>query len=200
MDGLKSRSDGSQRPIWGGWDLDNLFAPVRTDTDGRFRINGIGRERIADLLIEGPGIETKYIFAMTRAGETIEVPAQDPKIMPGYTPPLRTLYGVGFDLVATPSQPIVGVVRDKDTGKPIPGVVIQSKDLAGGDWLDLRTNLFRAVTDKEGRYRITGMPRGKGNQLQASPPGDLPYLMALKEVGEMPGLEPVTVDFELKRK
>src|SRR5262249_26224105 len=41
--------------------------------------------------------------------------------------------------------------------------------------------------------------RGKGNQLQASRPSDLPYLMALKEVGEMPGLEPITLDFALKR-
>jgi hypothetical protein len=80
-----------------------------------------------------------FIFAMTRACETIEVPAQDPKLTPGFSPPLRTLYGVGFDHVATPSQPIVGVVRDKDTGKPIPGVVIQSKNLAGSDWPDLRT-------------------------------------------------------------
>src|SRR5262249_29193939 len=190
VSGLKSFS--------GGWDLDNIYAPVRTDIAGRFRIHGIGRERVADLLIEGPAIETNYVFAMTRACETIEVPAQDPKLTPGFSIPVRTHYGVGFDHVATPSQPIVGVVRDKDTGKPIPGAVVRSKTLVESRF-DLRTNLFRAVADNEGRYRITGVPRGKGNQLQANPPGDLPYLMALKDVGDMPGLEPVTLDFALKR-
>src|SRR5262249_5178287 len=117
---------------------------------------------------------------------------------PGFPPPLRAHYGIRFDHVATPSQRIVGVVRDKDTGKPIAGAVVRSKTLADGPW-DLRTHLFRAVTDKDGRYRITGMPRGKGTQLQANRPSDLPYLMALKEAGERPGLEPVTLDFALKR-
>src|SRR5262249_36269829 len=70
--GLKSFS--------GGWALDDIYPPARTDAAGRFRIHGIGRERVADLLIEGPAIETKYVFAMTRASETIEVPAQDPKL------------------------------------------------------------------------------------------------------------------------
>ena len=37
------------------------IAPVRTGPDGRFRIEGAGRERIVNLHVEGPIIETKQI-------------------------------------------------------------------------------------------------------------------------------------------
>ena len=56
------------------WDAEwepSIIPPVRTDPDGRFRIQGIGGERVATLQIEGPTIETQRIEVRTRAGETI---------------------------------------------------------------------------------------------------------------------------------
>src|SRR5207247_7139493 len=53
--------------------LGGLFPPVFTDANVRFRIPGIGSERVADLLIEGPGIETNYVYAMTRPCDRIEL-------------------------------------------------------------------------------------------------------------------------------
>ena len=41
-------------------------------------------------------------------------------------------HGAQFDQAVAPTKPIVGVVRDKDTGKPIAGVTVQSHVLAGG--------------------------------------------------------------------
>jgi RNA polymerase sigma factor (sigma-70 family) len=179
-----------------GLDLDDIYPPVRTDAAGRFRITGIGRERIADLLIEGPTIETKYVYALTRPCETIEVPAHiNPRS--GVRYPLYSHYGANFDHVAAPSKLIVGVVRDKDTGKPIPGALVTSYMLA--DLLVDERTPFRAVADEAGRYRITGMPRGKGNTLQAKALTGRSYVMATEVVGETPGLEPITVDFALKR-
>ena len=180
-----------------GLDLDDIYPPVRTDAAGRFRITGIGRERIADLLIEGPTIETKYVYALTRPCEMIEVPAHiNPRS--GVRYPLYTHYGASFDHVAAPTKPIVGVVRDKDTDKPIPGAVVTSYMLA--DLLVDERMSFRAVADEAGRYRITGMPRrSKGNALQAKAPTGRPYLLATEVVGETPGLEPITVNFALKR-
>jgi RNA polymerase sigma factor (sigma-70 family) len=207
VEALESRKEGAppqNEMLFGltdpyhGWDLDELFPPVVTDAAGRFCIRGIGRERVADLLIAGPGIETKYVYALTRPCKTIEVPARK-----GDDGPLKvtfyrmTHYGATFDHVAAPSKPIVGVVRDRDTGKPIPGAVVQSVALAGS-FSDERT-IFRAVSDESGRYRLTGMPRGKGSVLEAAPPDDQPYLLSRLDVGNSPGLEPVTVDFALKR-
>lgn len=192
---------GFHDPYRGGWDLDSLYPPVVTDAQGRFRIQGIGRERVADLLIENPMIETKYVYAMTRPGETITVPAYK---NPGYMGPLQPLYihyGATFDHVAAPSKLVVGVVRDVDTGRPIAGAVVEKSNalpVPEPRPIDDRVR-FRAVTDKDGRYRITGLPRGNGNELRASPPAGQPYLMSAKKVPETPGLEPVTVDFPLKR-
>ncbi len=191
---------GFHDPYRGGWDLDSLYPPVVTDAQGRFRIQGIGRERIADLLIENPMIETKYVYAITRPGETITVPAY--KRNP-YNPlqPLYIYYGATFDHVAAPSKPVVGMVRDVDTGRPIAGAVVEKSNalpVREPRPIDDRVR-FRAVTDKDGRYRITGLPRGKGNDLRASPPAGQPYLMSAKAVPETPGLEAVAVDFPLKR-
>ncbi len=43
------------------------------------------------------------------------------------------------------------------------------------------------------------MPKGEGNRIKAVPGNDQPYLFSLKDVPDSPGLDPVTVDFELKR-
>src|SRR5262249_50847965 len=58
---------------------------------------------------------------------------------------------------------------------------------------------LKAVADKEGRYRLDGMPKGKGNAIRARWPDGEPYLMSLVEVPEAFALEPVTVDIQLKR-
>src|SRR5262249_37952461 len=108
-----------------------------------------------------------------------------------------TYYGASFDHTAAPTRPIVGVVRDRDTGKLLAGVTVQSHRFAGtntgGD------SSVRAVTDKDGRYRLVGMPKGVGNVIVAVPAAGQPYLRSEHEVADPLGLEPVTVDFALKR-
>jgi RNA polymerase sigma factor (sigma-70 family) len=176
-----------------GLNWDSLFARVITNAEGRFQINGIGRERIADLLFEGNGIETKYVYALTRATPRIDVPSHKKQAWN----PLMTHYGANFDHVAAPSRPIAGVVRDKDTDKAIAGVRLQNAMLAGGI-VDQRL-VMQSVTDKEGRYRIHGMPCGQGNSLEVTPPADQPYLMMYQPVVDAPGLQAVKVDVALKR-
>src|SRR5690606_4116000 len=51
----------------------SLVTPAVTDADGRFTLRGVGEGRIARILIEGPGIETKRVFARTEAGHSIEI-------------------------------------------------------------------------------------------------------------------------------
>lgn len=108
-----------------------------------------------------------------------------------------TYYGATFDHYAAPTRPIAGTVRDKDTGKPLAGVMIRSDKWAG---TDVHGNgLIRTTTDAEGHYQLIGMPKGQGNVILAEPAEGQPYSLAAKEVGDSPGLDLITVDFALKR-
>jgi RNA polymerase sigma factor (sigma-70 family) len=171
-----------------------LIPPVTTAADGTFTIHGVGRERLVSLRIDGPTIVTQKIKAMTRSQETIRVPADKP--VAGRSATYSGHYAAAFDLIVPPTKPVVGVVRDKATGKPLAGVTVHTRVTRGMTGIDY--NLIRVTTDKDGRYRISGLPKGPGNQIAAQP-ADLPYLPAVTYVPDSPGLEPVKVDFALHR-
>jgi hypothetical protein len=182
--------------------FDLLFPPVTTGADGRFVVKGIGRERIVQLRIEGPTIATQEVEVMTRASETIQLPeARDqPKGQ------MVAYYGANCEFLAAPSRPVVGIVRDKDTGKPLAGAIVKGDTRAGHG----RSGFIQTTTDKEGRYRLDGLPKADGNQILVRtndyvPPieneksNQQPYLSVRKRAGNPLGLGPVTVDFDLKR-
>jgi hypothetical protein len=58
---------------------------------------------------------------------------------------------------------------------------------------------IHTVTDKGGRYRLTGMPKGYGNLIEAVPPEGAAYLGLILPVEHTLGLDPVTVNFALRR-
>ena len=62
------------------------------------------------------------------------------------------------------TRPVVGVVRDKDSGEPLAGVIVQSYLFGGADDYN---GTVRTATDKEGRYRLVGLPKGEGNEIIA---------------------------------
>jgi protein involved in polysaccharide export with SLBB domain/protocatechuate 3,4-dioxygenase beta subunit len=173
-----------------------LMPTTVSDADGKFRLSGIGRERIVGLSIEGPGIASAVeVFARTRPGPTFVIPYHA-----GEIPNNWTFYGATFEYVARPSVPIVGTVRDKDTGNPLPAVTIQGFKLAGNPVPGyVASHCFKSITDKEGHYRLTGMPTGKDNELLAVPSKDQPYLLSKKTADTAGGKDPLQVDFELKR-
>src|SRR5207244_10154672 len=116
------------------------------------------------------------INILTRTGGTITVPEWKRSPEGG----TLTYYGATFDHAAAPTKPIIGVVRDKDTGKPLAGAIVQSHKLAGSNVYE-RGHL-QTVADQNGRYQLTGMPKGEGNIVRAVPPEGQPYLMSLKNV------------------
>ena len=111
--------------VQGPWDgLNQLPATIATTTtgpDGRFRLAGIGRERIAELLISGPTIATTQLYAMSRDGA--EVRAQDQQGMANKS---VVFHARRFEHAVEPTKPIEGVVRDKDTGRPIAGLTLHA--------------------------------------------------------------------------
>jgi protocatechuate 3,4-dioxygenase beta subunit len=177
------------------------FAPspaATTDAGGRIRLAGIGRSRLVLAQLDGPTIASQYLHILTRPGEAIEVPEHN--IHPGYGYPrtVVTYYGANFRHAAAPTKPVVGVARDRDTKEPLAGITIRSLKRANSPFSE-RFGIVEATTDAQGRYRLTGMPPGAGNKIQVVPPRDLPYIAVEADVPDGPGLDPVTVDVELKR-
>jgi RNA polymerase sigma factor (sigma-70 family) len=173
--------------------LVRLYPGTVTDRDGRFRLQGVGRERVVALIVEGPAIETAEINAATRRGM--------PRVIlpwygefPGTTE--SRYHAAEFAYVAAPSRPVVGVVRDLATGRPVAGAVVRAQSTVGNPLYRVQTK-----TGADGRYRLTGLPKGREGQsvgVVAQPPPDQPYL-AVKKAAAGPGLEPVHLDFDLKR-
>jgi RNA polymerase sigma factor (sigma-70 family) len=166
-----------------------------TDADGRFRMTGIGRERVVSLWIEGPTIATAFadVHARTRPGPTYQLAMQRDKPEFG----ALVYYDAAFDYAAAPTRPIQGTVRDKDTGQPLAGVSIRSDRFAGNE-ISGRDHV-RTTTGADGRFRLVGMPPGSGNRITAGPGPAQPYLGAGADVPGGAGPGPATVDFALKR-
>jgi len=185
--------DRDQGP-WDGLDQMPLnLAPVVTGADGRFRLAGVGRERLAQFVVSGPGIETDFAYAMTRVVPTIRTKNRH---MIGHD--FLFYHGARFDYAAAPSRPIVGVVRDRDTGRPLPGVRVN------GMPYDERSRAFNsyiaATTDAEGRYRLGGLTKADRYRIFLAPGNGQPYPpAAFVEAAGTPGLDPATIDLRLKR-
>jgi RNA polymerase sigma factor (sigma-70 family) len=171
-------------------------ALATTDAAGRFRLSGVGRERLVIVQLDGPAIASEWLHIRTRPGEPM--PVGHLEAMPGYTPRIDvTYYGSSFRHVAGPTKPVVGVVRDKDTKKPLANITVRSEKLAHNPLFEV--HIVRCITDAQGRYRLTGLPKGAGNKIRVVPPADLPYVAPMVDVPDSFGPDAVTVDVELKR-
>jgi RNA polymerase sigma factor (sigma-70 family) len=168
-----------------------------TDSAGRFRLTGIGRERLAVLQLDGPTIASQYLYVITRPHPQFAVPHLEADPNYGHPRIDITYYGADFRVVAAPTKPIVGVIRDKDTKKPLAGITVRSEKLANNPLHG--THIVETKTDADGRYRLVGLPKGKDNIISLVVPDDLPYVSPSVRVPDSGGLNPVSVDVELKR-
>jgi beta-lactamase regulating signal transducer with metallopeptidase domain/protocatechuate 3,4-dioxygenase beta subunit len=170
----------------------SVAAPATTDRDGRFRLTGLGRDRLAILDIRGESIAFRRVQVVTRLMKRVENPGAE-------GPPLfdHGYYGAEGTIVVEPGQVIEGVVRDAESNEPIPGAVVGSEMLAGSVWG--LGGLVTAQADSQGRYRLVGLPKGNGHVLHVDPPLDRPYFPTSLTASTAPGLEPVRFDITLRR-
>jgi RNA polymerase sigma factor (sigma-70 family) len=164
-----------------------------TGPDGRFRLDGVGRERIVMFTVGGPTIALTRTFAMTK---------NVPPIRSSNTyiigPKTMIFHGARFDFAVAPCKPIVGSVRDLDTGKPLIGVKVNGA--AYGERDRTTYHELAVTTDDQGRYRLTGMAKAEKYRLFLWPGEGQPYCNAsFVEPATTPGLEPATIDLRLKR-
>ena len=102
----------------------------------------------------------------------------------------RTIYHARrFEYAAAPTKPIEGVIRDKDTGRPIAGILLRG--MVFNEQQPRPAPGVEATTDAQGHYRLTGLPKGPAYRLFVEPGAGLPYTKATFRVaGGSPGLDP----------
>ena len=180
-----------QRKLWPRGS--GLPVAIVTDNEGRFLIRGVGAERLLRLEVSGPTVQSKGINVLTKSVSPFQV-----NIGRGSTDwGIALYYGASFTHAAAPTKPVYGVVKDKETGKPLAGVRIACNKTAEFPVHGLFG--IESTTDEQGRYRLVGMPKGRGNQVIVTPASGQPYLAAGVEIPDTPGLEPVSFDIALKR-
>jgi hypothetical protein len=103
-----------------------------------------------------------------------------------------------FEHAVAPTQPIEGIIRDKDTGRPIAGVRLQGA--VYNDHSLVWTPGVEATSDVRGHYRLAGLNKGPAYRLFVWPGEGRPYPNAtLRVPAGSPALEPMRFDITLKR-
>jgi nitrogen fixation protein FixH len=175
--------------------------PITTDADGRFTLTGIGIERKVDCRLQGETIAEAMLTAVTRRMEPLTY-ALGLYSSAEKRPRQGQIFGCDFTYTATPTQPIVGTVRDAATGKPLANVGIAGQWPPPGMPIN---DVLRTETDADGHYRLVGLAKADRDsprdciRLNIVPNLDQPYFLRQVEVPFTAGLSPVTVDVALHR-
>jgi protocatechuate 3,4-dioxygenase beta subunit len=176
--------------------LAGLPAIVTTGADGRFRLPGAGSERILLLSIAAPQIEHSTFRVLARPEAEVKAlsrPVSEAMMRRGELPPL-TAYGATFEHLALPARLITGVVRDKETGKPMKGVRVSGH--AVDPYQDTHPETY---TDADGRYHLRGLPKAGKYRLFFWPGDFSTYIPGGREISGAEGTATVKADFEMIR-
>jgi hypothetical protein len=186
------------RRLWAGGS--GLPTKIAINKDARFMLMGIGRERLIRLNISGPTIQTKSIAVLTRR-DVMPFQVNYARGTPDWG--IARYFGARFVHPAAPTKPVAGVVKDKDSGKPLAGVRIScyaTSEYRVSDLTILNSSYkLETTTDLDGRYRLVGLPKGRGNRVLVLAAKGQPYLDSMVDIPDSPGLDPVALDIGLKR-
>jgi RNA polymerase sigma factor (sigma-70 family) len=149
---------------------------VVTGADGKFRLTGLGRDRVVQLHVSGPGIAYENIYVGTVAKLTD----------PGGHGAGKT-HPATFDHAATPARLIRGTARDIDTGKPVPGLTVNGYGGAA-----------TTTTDAAGQYELPGYKKGPRYTIYARPTNGSVYFPTMADAADTAGLDPLTIDLKVK--
>jgi RNA polymerase sigma factor (sigma-70 family) len=186
------------------WREAGVLPAVTTDKDGKFTINGAGRERLVTLHISGTGLADTEVCVVNRK-DFDPKPYNEPKPelrpgMRGYAPGRRmdsprVLYGPDVSVITEPEKRVRGTLTDVDTGKPRAGVkVMLVRNVSEGMLLNLS-----AVTDGEGRYEIRGARKSTTYTVAVDGDSESRHVAARVRVDDTAGYEPLTADIKVKK-
>lgn len=153
--------------------LPGVSTTAVTDAAGRFRLDGLGRDRLAQLTLRAPGMVDTSIQVMTRA-------APDVRSRPQGASRDFVTYGADFTLTLPPGRTVAGLVRDASTGAPLPGAWIS----AGLDAIRaLETGSHPQTTDPGGHFTLSGLdPDRKDLDVLAVPAPGQPCFLATARI------------------
>jgi RNA polymerase sigma factor (sigma-70 family) len=184
-DHLRLGTEHPSRWHTGLFDLDTVSAEeaglptrVTTDQDGKFTIAGVGADRSVRLTTRGDTSEHLQVRAVTRKLEAKQE-----------RPGPFGLQGTTFTLRVGPARAIEGTVTDAKTGAGVPGMKVA----------ELIANICETTTGKDGKFKLTGVPKTVRYMFGIGSLGESPYFDANRIVDDPPGLGPVTVDFKVHR-
>ena len=193
--------------LYSSW-TSRAIAPAETDAEGRFRVEGVGRDRMVHLKVHGPGITSLDATVLTRDDASAiadalrrryparrlpdGLPAQSKADPDTAVVALgNSLYGPEPTIVAQPGRTVAGRVRDAKTGAPIADarVVLRSSGDSGyGDGTG---------PDAAGRYRRQRSGADPTVWVTAWFYDTQKYLTALRRVDGVGGLGEAVVDIDM---
>jgi RNA polymerase sigma factor (sigma-70 family) len=143
---LKGDRTGWAPRCWKG-PLPGTSPTILTDGAGRWRCEGLGRDRVAVFALEGPQVPRTFLNMASSAGEVESR--------------FSLVHGPGFDYLAPGAHTIRGSVRDQTTREPIAGVTIT-----------IRPGNATSRTGPDGQFEIQGHSGQAGYSLVAQPEAD----------------------------
>src|SRR5262249_22798044 len=155
---------------------------IVTDADGRFEVNGLGKEHLVTLEFRSETATIPMTRVMTREGPPVTGAWGS-----GDRAAQFKYYGSTFDLTASPARIATGIVRDAQTHEAIAGAQVE---------VDYGLHKGKTVTDAQGHYRMAGLEREGEVELRISTV-DRPYIPMIAKVPNAIGLPPVNLDVEL---
>lgn len=173
-------------PAWNGGGP--TFEPVVTDVDGRFQIKGIGANRHVRLQTVGGDIGATRLNIITHPTPEDFQPSGAIAVREGIS---ESSYFANFTHIAAPGRTLRGRVTDVETGDPVPGVQISSL----ASW---HTWTHPVMTDSDGRYEITGVPKTDEYRLEFVTT-ESPHFNKGVVVADSGGLQPLEVNVELAK-
>jgi RNA polymerase sigma factor (sigma-70 family) len=174
-----------------------LSAFPRTDADGRFELRGVGRDRLARLKIESPGVQALEFYAMTRQSKMPRKPRPQPTPPRGEgmlrmvgRPPFE-LFGAEVEVRGDRSRPINGVVRARKTGKPVVGATVNGYE-------PVSNTAASSITGNDGSFRLDGLPKASSYDLHVLPSSGDPLLARSTTLSNVEGADPIRTTIELQ--
>ncbi len=153
--------------------LPGVDTRASTGADGRFTLRGLGRDRIVGLAIRRPGVVDTSIRVLTHV-----LPDGFLRRDPSQIGFKRMPFSARFTHRLEPGLTVNGVVRDRRTGRPIPGMWVGP----GHDpFQGLDDGTYPRSTDEDGQFTISGLHPSTEEVTAVSAPG-LPYIMARAQI------------------
>lgn len=174
-----------------GGPLDRTLPSTKTDADGFFTLEGVGRERLVSVILSGRNIESSMLRLRSRDGQVIKIDSSSDADRMRFL----SYYPNGSTYIAGPSQPVSGVVTDLKTGKPITGAFTYAESTASYD-VGGSAGFIRSTTDQNGHYVLKGFPPGT-NRFVIVPPIESGNLPAGVEINTALASEPVVKNVAL---